>query len=292
MDYHLQMKLSRQSLFTEHYFINYKGDDIMKKIFGLFFMLSFVTSAIGINVVEVTTSKEVGLSKLLTKEEALMLDSIKVDGYVSIEDISFLNGISNYGRLTGIDLSDCTLEDNALPIFAFYAIKANAPQLSSSEEFARPDGFGARVKYISLPEGLERIGDAAFSLSDLMVLDIPRTVKHLGNNIVGNCKSLKMVKVAYTSLEDIYCDGTFDGEVSAVTLMVPKGTKDLYLNSEAWNTFGAIVEYDDVNGIGRLESGLGAADGRIYTIDGRYAGTDINALGHGMYIMDGRKVLK
>ena len=30
MDYHLQMKLSRQSLFTEHYFINYKGDDIMK----------------------------------------------------------------------------------------------------------------------------------------------------------------------------------------------------------------------------------------------------------------------
>lgn len=264
----------------------------MKKIFGLFFMLSFVTSAIGINVVEVTTSKEVGLSKLLTKEEALMLDSIKVDGYVSIEDIAFLNGISNYGRLTGIDLSDCTLEDNALPIFAFYAIKANAPQLSSSEEFARPDGFGARVKYISLPEGLERIGDAAFSLSDLMVLDIPRTVKHLGNNIVGNCKSLKMVKVAYTSLEDIYCDGTFDGEVSAVTLMVPKGTKDLYLNSEAWNTFGAIVEYDDVNGIGRLESGLGAADGRIYTIDGRYAGTDINALGHGMYIMNGKKVLK
>ena len=63
----------------------------MKKIFGLFFMLSFVTSAIGINVVEVTTSKEVGLSKLLTKEEALMLDSIKVDGYVSIEDIAFLN---------------------------------------------------------------------------------------------------------------------------------------------------------------------------------------------------------
>ena len=47
-----------------------------------------------------------------------------------------------------------------------------------------------------------------------------------------------------------------------------------------------------MNGIGRLESGLGAADGRIYTIDGRYAGTDINALGHGMYIMDGKKVLR
>ena len=76
------------------------------------------------------------------------------------------------------------------------------------------------------------------------------------------------------------------------TLYVPKGSKEAFAQHEAWNRFGAIVEYDDVNGIGRLESGLGAADGRIYTIDGRYAGTDINALGHGMYIMDGRKVAK
>ena len=35
-----------------------------------------------------------------------------------------------------------------------------------------------------------------------------------------------------------------------------------------------------------------AAGGRIYTIDGRFAGLDLNALPHGIYIIDGKKVVK
>lgn len=33
-------------------------------------------------------------------------------------------------------------------------------------------------------------------------------------------------------------------------------------------------------------------DGRIYTIDGRYVGTNLNALGRGIYIVDGKKVVR
>ena len=32
--------------------------------------------------------------------------------------------------------------------------------------------------------------------------------------------------------------------------------------------------------------------GRIYTLDGRYVGNDFNALNHGLYIINGRKVVK
>ena len=32
--------------------------------------------------------------------------------------------------------------------------------------------------------------------------------------------------------------------------------------------------------------------GRVYTIDGRYVGTNLNALGKGLYIVDGKKVVK
>ena len=35
-----------------------------------------------------------------------------------------------------------------------------------------------------------------------------------------------------------------------------------------------------------------ALSGRIYTPDGRYVGTNINGLGHGLYIINGRKVMK
>jgi hypothetical protein len=31
---------------------------------------------------------------------------------------------------------------------------------------------------------------------------------------------------------------------------------------------------------------------RIYTLDGRYAGTDVSTLKHGIYIINGKKVIK
>ena len=30
----------------------------------------------------------------------------------------------------------------------------------------------------------------------------------------------------------------------------------------------------------------------IYTLDGRYIGTDLNVLKHGMYVVNGRKIVK
>ena len=35
-----------------------------------------------------------------------------------------------------------------------------------------------------------------------------------------------------------------------------------------------------------------ATDNKIYSLDGRYLGTDLNALPHGVYIVGGRKILK
>ena len=34
------------------------------------------------------------------------------------------------------------------------------------------------------------------------------------------------------------------------------------------------------------------ADNRVYSIDGRYLGNDINSLGHGIYIVNGKKYVK
>ena len=47
----------------------------------------------------------------------------------------------------------------------------------------------------------------------------------------------------------------------------------------------------DVKGI-TADTAVKPADNRIYSLDGRYVGTDKNALPHGIYIIGGRKIVR
>ena len=69
-----------------------------------------------------------------------------------------------------------------------------------------------------------------------------------------SCDNIKKF-VVHTSNPDIAKLYSFNCKLGNTTLYVPKGSKEAFAQHEAWNRFGAIVEYDDVNGIGRLESG-------------------------------------
>lgn len=53
------------------------------------------------------------------------------------------------------------------------------------------------------------------------------------------------------------------------------------------NTFNGVV--DGINGVTVVKK---AADKRIYSIDGRYLGTDASALGKGIYVVGGKKIVK
>lgn len=53
------------------------------------------------------------------------------------------------------------------------------------------------------------------------------------------------------------------------------------------NTFNGVV--DGINGITVANK---AADNRIYSIDGRYLGTDASVLGKGIYVVGGKKIVK
>lgn len=53
------------------------------------------------------------------------------------------------------------------------------------------------------------------------------------------------------------------------------------------NTFNGVV--DGINGVTVVEK---AVDNRIYSIDGRYLGTDASALGKGIYVVGGKKIVK
>lgn len=53
------------------------------------------------------------------------------------------------------------------------------------------------------------------------------------------------------------------------------------------NTFNGVV--DGINGVTVVKK---ATDNRIYSIDGRYLGTDASALGKGIYVVGGKKIVK
>ena len=53
------------------------------------------------------------------------------------------------------------------------------------------------------------------------------------------------------------------------------------------NTFNGVV--DGISGVTVVKK---ATDNRIYSIDGRYLGTDASALGKGIYVVGGKKIVK
>ena len=53
-----------------------------------------------------------------------------------------------------------------------------------------------------------------------------------------------------------------------------------------------LVVDPNATGIQEIQVVKPVTNGRIYTLDGRYVGTDLNQLERGLYIINGKKVLK
>lgn len=52
------------------------------------------------------------------------------------------------------------------------------------------------------------------------------------------------------------------------------------------------VTKSPATGIENLRPEMAGKAGKVYSVDGRYMGTDVNRLGHGLYIVNGKKVMK
>ena len=235
----------------------------------------------------------VHLYDAISSGEALVLDSISVTGgELDKNDFYFLARCSEKGKLTGVDLSGATSQNNEIPDWAFRPSVINgAPQRANSKE----DFFG-HLRYVRLPHNLTRIGEQAFFMTGLRTIDIPKTVSVIGDRAFGDCSDLQEVRVFNSEPSTIAAAYAFDESVSKATLVVPVGAKSAYESDEAWKHFGSIIESSSVDGISNIVSG-GDGDtekSSIYTLDGRRVatGAGISSLPHGMYIVNGKKVVK
>ena len=99
------------------------------------------------------------------------------------------------------------------------------------------------MKNVNLPKGLTTLGHGSFSMcSSLESATIPASVIYIGEEVFAECTALKTITVCgaipvaipeYTFAPQQYLN---------VTLVVPAGAKEKYMNAENWKNFLNIVE--------------------------------------------------
>lgn len=148
---------------------------------------------------------------------------------------------------------------------------------------------------VTIPNSVTSIEYAAFSgCKKLTTITIPNSVTSIGENAFLGCYNLQKVvsKIVepFEIAEYIFSDETY----SKVPLYVPKGTVAKYKATQGWKKFKNILEEDTTTGIDDVEADntLNISNA-IYDINGkRLSATSLDELPSGLYIINGKKVVK
>ncbi len=88
------------------------------------------------------------------------------------------------------------------------------------------------LKELTLNEGLEDIGNYAFSYAAIRELEIPTTVTNIGRNSFAACSELDKV-ISRIGTAYAFQDGAFTGISGTCGLHIPDGTKEAYIE-QGW----------------------------------------------------------
>ena len=155
--------------------------------------------------------------------------------------------------------------------------------------------FCDRLQSITIPDGVTSIGDYAFSnCRNLESVEIPNSVTSIGKSAFYGCSNLK--KVTSKIVEPFSISGAFDYDTNfkKITLYVPKGTAAKYCLTGGWMYFQKIIEEGSATAINDVEADntLNTANA-IYDTNGkRLSATSLDELPSGLYIINGKKVVK
>lgn len=168
----------------------------MKRIFLISaivtFVLSFLPAAYAQNIVKVELSDELRLEEALANHDIKEIDSLIVIGKLKSVDQYEIRDISTVWRLTGVNLKEASFEDDNLPEGFFYGFneRVNAPDEDYFPPTDIPHVF-TKIKYITLPDNLKRIGDGAFKRNpNLLYVNIPASVSELGVDAFYECRNI------------------------------------------------------------------------------------------------------
>ena len=101
-------------------------------------------------------------------------------------------------------------------------------------------GFGTT----KIPENVVKLSPQAFQYQNMSYLEIPASVKEIGNSCFLYCNSLTTV-VSHVKKPFPVSSSVFSGSnMATAVLHVPFGTKNAYASTAGWGSFPKIVEMD------------------------------------------------
>ncbi len=152
-----------------------------------------------------------------------------------------------------------------------------------------------------LPEGLKTMGEHVMEdVANVFRIVLPLSLYKVGANVFFKVPNLKVMyaknpepPILPANVVQGEYTGWFSDIPSDALLYVPVGSAAAYRESPMFGRFAAIVETDVFpSSVEELEALPSSVSSGIYTLGGQYVGTDLNALGSGVYVVNGRKVVK
>ena len=163
----------------------------MKKIFTLLVLIAIASmlplSAKNIKTVEISPDNT--LCDQVTPEFG-DVDSLILTGYMNhYPDFKVIDSLATFHNLTGLNMSDCSLGNDALPP---YALSSGFRKFIIDGEPVYQVGH---LYNITLPENLKIIGECCFYYSVIKTVDIPESVTTIKINAFKGCSELESIVI-------------------------------------------------------------------------------------------------
>ena len=151
------------------------------------------------------------------------------------------------------------------------------------------------IRNVVLPESVDTINYAAFyDCYDLESIDMPKGLLFIGNESFRSCTSLNTIIVRAQEPPRLVLKSVIPNNVYAdATLYVPFGCIEVYQEAANWKNFKNLAELPaDDTFIQDVLHQPSNRDSRIFSLDGKYVGTEPHHLSRGIYVRNGKKILR
>ena len=179
------------------------------------------------------------LKSILDANKGSEIDSLVVVGPMNKDDFKAIWECAVFGNMQVLNLENAIMENNAIPDYALY----DPVQFES--------GFWLKIRRIILPEGVVRIGKAAFPFMGLEEINIPSTVREIGSTAFGYDRWLNCELVIPEGVKEIMYQ-TFN-ECNRLTIAprLPKSLKKIGEHAFSMTRFDNLEFPDGMEEIGQ-----------------------------------------
>lgn len=177
-----------------------------------------------------------------------------------LQEIDFGEGVEDISKKAFVNcnsLSKVSLPDNIVTI--------------GVEAFSNCD----HLISFSTGDGIETIGNKAFSKNaNLRSITFGSSISSIGERVLNECSKLEIIAIKRTTpisiSENAFYESTNNKYLfyNNATLMVPRGSRDTYMNTPVWTLFQNIEEYD-TNAIQKIKTDTDMLNFGYFTIDSK-----------------------